>query len=50
MPQRVLEGFWKVRVFEAFLAKATPTKLWPPLIEPQNGDLKFIIKIWEENL
>jgi hypothetical protein len=42
MPQRVLEGFWKVRVSEVFLAKATQTMA---TFEPQNGDLKFIIKI-----
>jgi hypothetical protein len=47
MPQRVLEGFWKVRVSEFFLAKSTPTMA---TFEPQKGDLKFIIKIWEENL
>jgi hypothetical protein len=44
MPQTALEGFWKVRVFEVFLAKATPTMA---TCEPQNGDLKFFIKIWE---
>jgi hypothetical protein len=47
MPQRALEGFWKVRVFEVFLAKATPTMA---AFEPQNGDLEFVIKIREENL
>jgi hypothetical protein len=42
-----LAGFWEVRVFEVFLAKATPALA---AFEPQNGDLKFIFKFWEENL
>jgi hypothetical protein len=50
MPQRVLEGFWKVRVFEVFLAKASKATLTIAVFEPPNGDLEFIIKIWKENL
>jgi hypothetical protein len=43
MPQRVLEGFWKVRVFEVFLAKATPTGLWPHL-SPKTATLNLLLK------
>jgi hypothetical protein len=35
----------KFEIFSA--AKASPTLL---TFDPQNGDLKFIFKFWEENL
>jgi hypothetical protein len=45
--QEVFGGFLRSWFFEVFLAKATPTLA---TFEPQNGDLKFFFKFWEENL
>jgi hypothetical protein len=48
MPQRVLEGFWEVRVFEVFLAKATPTMApLSPKTATLDSSLKFGKKIYK---